>query len=254
MNGKAASLLRNIEKEQGIEIWMAAETGSHSFGLQTPDSDRDIRFIFAAKNIREYLSVKPKQEVISIKHAEYEIEGWDIFKASRLLRKSNPGIFEWFHSQTFDWTNHAYVLKIKDLIKSHYSLRILGQHYYHMCLTNIKFLEKIKGNNRKAHKTAVQAARAYLMLCCLLQKGVLPPLSVHQLFHEIDMESTLYTAIAELFQAKKNKEYFSEKELLKTAAMLKGTLILTKGTIQYLPDGKEMDEDLNEIIWECLGI
>lgn len=254
MNGNAASLLKNIEKENEIEILMAAETGSHSFGLQTPESDQDIRFIFASKNIREYLSIKPAHELILLKNADFEIEGWDLFKASRLLKKSNPGLFEWFHSRTFDFANKGYVLKINNLMQSHYSLRTLGKHYYNISLTNVKFLDKIKDNDKKAHKTLVQVARCYLMLCYLVEKKVLPPLSVQQLLNEINLDGTLYSTIEELFRAKRTNEYFSRRELLKTSALLEGELALIKGALTNLPDGIEMEEELNKIIWEFLGI
>ncbi|WP_158555852.1 DNA polymerase beta superfamily protein [Peribacillus glennii] len=243
-----------MEKENGVEIWMAAETGSHSFGLQTPESDRDIRFVFMQKNMRDYLSLKAKHEVITFKNAEFEIEGWDIFKAFRLMQKSNPGMFEWFHSRTIDISNHKFVCEIKELIQTHYSKRTLGLHYFNMCRTNLAYLKKIAVMEKKAHKTMVQVARCYLMLLVLLQKRRLPPLHIDELLNGASMNSAIRYSIEELFRLKKQNRYLSGKALMDTSVLLEEELIAIQSMLSGLPEGKGMEGELNELAWKCLGI
>ncbi|PLT34925.1 DNA polymerase beta superfamily protein [Bacillus sp. V5-8f] len=250
----AVSLLRRIEKENQVYIWMAAETGSHSFGLQTPESDCDIRFIFMQKNIREYLSLKPKREIITFKNQDYEIEGWDLFKAFRLMQKNNPGLFEWFYSRTFDLTNHEFVNKIRALMQTCYSKRTLGLHYFNMSRNNLVFTGHITDEGKKANKTMVQAARCYLMVCYILQKKTLPPLGVDQLLAETTFPSPVRLAIEKLFRSKKMNRYLPGNFLVETSVLLEAELDAIKSILPDLPEGNEMEEEMNRIIWNCLGI
>ncbi|MDQ0218017.1 hypothetical protein ELQ35_10815 [Peribacillus cavernae] len=254
MNEKAGSLLKSIEKENEIVIVMAAETGSHSFDLESPESDRDIRFLFVRANIREYLSIELQPDVISLWKSDYEIEGWDIFKAFRLILKSNPNLFEWFHSRTYEGSNEVFMAEMKSLMASHYSLRNLGQHYYHMCVSNLNQLSKNSGSDKKGHKTMVQAARCYLMLSFLLQKQALPPLAVSQLLKEVNMDWKLSSVFEGLFQAKRSDVYFSKEKILKIGSLFEGELISAKNLLITLPEGTDMEDRLNKTIWECLDI
>ena len=55
--------LVEIEKEHGVNILYAVESGSRAWGFESLDSDYDVRFIYAhAKNW--YLNILPKRDVI----------------------------------------------------------------------------------------------------------------------------------------------------------------------------------------------
>ena len=45
------NILKKIEKENFIKILLAVESGSRAWGIQSKDSDYDIRFVFKRKKI-----------------------------------------------------------------------------------------------------------------------------------------------------------------------------------------------------------
>lgn len=56
MENKILSILQALEKEQGIKVLLAVESGSRAWGFPSPDSDFDVRIIFAHPRNR-YLSL-----------------------------------------------------------------------------------------------------------------------------------------------------------------------------------------------------
>ena len=100
--------LKEIETAEQVRVLYAAESGSRAWGFASPDSDYDVRFIYA-REPEAYLSILPKRDVIEWQLDEtLDISGWDIQKMFRLLLKSNPTLFEWASSPvvyqtTDDW-------------------------------------------------------------------------------------------------------------------------------------------------------
>jgi predicted nucleotidyltransferase len=83
-----------------ITVVYAAEGGSRSWGWASLDSDFDIRFIYA-QSMHWYFSIEEgKKEVLEIPHTtnssvDAEYHGWELKKALKMLRESNPGLIEW---------------------------------------------------------------------------------------------------------------------------------------------------------------
>jgi predicted nucleotidyltransferase len=90
--------LLEIENDHNVKIVYAAESGSRAWGIESQDSDYDVRFIYAhAKNW--YLNILPKRDVIEYPLVdEYDYAGWDLRKTMFLMNKSNPVLFEWLKS------------------------------------------------------------------------------------------------------------------------------------------------------------
>ena len=92
--------LDQIEREDDVRIVYACESGSRAWGFESTDSDWDVRFIYV--HPRDwYLSIDvgEKRDVIERPiNDELDISGWDLRKALKLLRKSNPPLLEWLSS------------------------------------------------------------------------------------------------------------------------------------------------------------
>ncbi|MCX6880435.1 MAG: nucleotidyltransferase domain-containing protein [Verrucomicrobia bacterium] len=98
MSAEIDALLERLEHHHGVRILYACESGSRAWGFASPDSDFDIRFIFA-KPEAAYVSVTDGLESIDLPlEGLLDAGGWDVRKAARLLDKSNGALVEWLHS------------------------------------------------------------------------------------------------------------------------------------------------------------
>ncbi|MGE7905748.1 nucleotidyltransferase domain-containing protein [Peribacillus sp. NPDC094092] len=252
MKENLISRLRYLEKKEDMTILMAAVTGSHSFGLSSCQSDYDVRFIYVHNDKRSYLRLSQPVEVIQMKEDLFDMEGWDIFKSSRLILKSNPALFELFQSRIKLITHPDFYRKMNHLMADCYSKKVLGHHYYRMMSGNLQQLTKARGSERKELKTWVQVYRSYLILEYMIQQGSLPPLSVWELLDSVSIDQELKARIAWIFKAKQMEEYISGDESEKNLLIMEGKSLSLKNEITKLLQGKSMETELNELIWTIL--
>ncbi len=95
--------MESIQKQADMEnkqVLFASIVGSHAYGLSNSNSDFDVKWIYVEKDRRKYLSLTRPSDVLLQTCTPIEMEGWDIFKASHLFHKSNPGMFEWLTTGT----------------------------------------------------------------------------------------------------------------------------------------------------------
>src|SRR6478609_457570 len=91
-------VLARLEAEQNVRVLYACESGSRAWGFASRDSDYDVRFLYVHRR-DWYLSVEDRRDVIEKPIAEdLDVSGWELRKALRLLRKSNPPLHEWLKS------------------------------------------------------------------------------------------------------------------------------------------------------------
>lgn len=86
--------LKEIEEKERIKILYAVESGSRGWGFESKDSDYDVRFIYAHPP-DSYLSINGKKD--NIEHPVstlLDVSGWDIKKALKLFKNSNPPLYE----------------------------------------------------------------------------------------------------------------------------------------------------------------
>lgn len=101
MREKIELELERIEKENGVKILFAVESGSRAWGFPSKDSDYDVRFVYIHP-VEWYLSIHDKRDVIEYPISDdLDISGWDIKKALQLFAKSNPALLEWIRSPIF---------------------------------------------------------------------------------------------------------------------------------------------------------
>ncbi|MCL2457405.1 MAG: nucleotidyltransferase domain-containing protein [Desulfobulbus sp.] len=96
--------LDDIEREHGVKVLYAVESGSRGWGFASADSDFDVRFIYVHEP-EWYLGVAPeeKRDVLELgiemtPAGELDINGWELRKALKLFRQSNPPLLEWLSS------------------------------------------------------------------------------------------------------------------------------------------------------------
>lgn len=130
--------LRGAEREHGVRVLYAVESGSRAWGFASPNSDYDVRFIYA--HPRDWylaVDVEERRDVIEYPIVDLiDINGWDLRKALRLLHKSNPSFVEWLHSPVVYRDEDGFAERTRALLPEIYSVDKGLHHYLHMADRN----------------------------------------------------------------------------------------------------------------------
>jgi hypothetical protein len=90
--------LEELARQHQVTIISAIESGSRSWGFPSPDSDYDVRFVYAHAP-EWYIQLDPERDVIELPvNAVLDIGGWDVRKAMTLANSGNSVIQEWLIS------------------------------------------------------------------------------------------------------------------------------------------------------------
>lgn len=137
--------IKAAETEHGVKVLYAIESGSRAWGFESPNSDFDVRFIYAHPK-EWYLAVnlEDKRDVIEYPIVdEIDINGWDIRKALKLFWKSNPAFIEWLQSPIVYVDDDHFADKARDLMPLIASSQKGIYHYLHMAKGNFReYLKK----------------------------------------------------------------------------------------------------------------
>jgi predicted nucleotidyltransferase len=133
---RVADALSSIEAERRVRVLYACESGSRAWGFASRDSDYDVRFLYVHER-DWYLSVEDRRDVIEVPiDDELDVSGWDLRKALRLLRKSNPALHEWLSSPLVYQQEAGFAAGFRALAAEFYSPGRCFTHYLHMAYGN----------------------------------------------------------------------------------------------------------------------
>ncbi len=243
--------LKKIETDHHIDVLFACEAGSRAWGYHSPESDRDIRYIYKYKELRDYLSIDDPPEVID--HSfPFDSQGWDVKKAFRLMRKSNPSLLEWSYSPIVYRNRDGFGNKLREIIKYGYSPYSLGKHYLNLAKRNLKDAE---GNSNLAGR---QKQVLYSLRSLMIIKGLSENQEISaQLFpgcmkHSSDGTSPELAAYLKLVNARKNSSLLFPGEVEEVIELIHCLLNCLEETVEDFGTGKQMTELLNKWFWESL--
>ena len=124
-------LLDRVERDHNVRVLFAVESGSRAWGFPSPDSDYDVRFVYVHR--REwYLSVEDRRDVVELTDGDLDVSGWELRKALRLLRKSNPSLLEWLGSPLVYREDTTFTRDLRALANECLSVERCFQHYFHL--------------------------------------------------------------------------------------------------------------------------
>lgn len=189
--------LHAVEQEHDVRIVLAVESGSRAWGFASPDSDFDVRFIYVPRT-EWYLAVdlEEKRDVIDYPIVdEIDLNGWDVRKALRLLRKSNPALVEWLQSPLVYIEYGGFGRGARALLPTAYAL-ISGYHHYRS-MAKTTFLEHLQGE-QVSLKKYFYVLRPLLAMRWLARYQRPAPIEFDKLLHLIGEQTGLCEAIEEL--------------------------------------------------------
>jgi len=175
--------LRWLEKDKDVKIIYACEAGSRAWGFASDNSDWDVRFLYV-KPLSWYVSINEKQrDVIEYvnKGNDLDIVGWDIRKALRLLKKSNPALLEWLNSP-IQYIKDDSLQDLQDAASIYYSPKSLLWHYLHMARGNVR--EYLRGKDQVWLKKYLYVVRPLMACNWIEQHNGIPPVNFETLLFE----------------------------------------------------------------------
>jgi uncharacterized protein len=124
--------LDGVATENGVRIPWAIESGSRAWGFPSPDSDYDCRFVYVRPS-QTYLSLWPVRDVIETPlDAIFDVNGWDLAKALRLLVKGNATVVEWLQSPIVYSGDEDFRDRMLTLASRVIDPVLLQRHYLHV--------------------------------------------------------------------------------------------------------------------------
>lgn len=138
--------LNAIRAKHDVRILYACEAGSRAWGFESPDSDYDVRFIYAhAPSWYMSINVEHKRDVIEDASAPpLDIAGWDIRKALMLLFKGNQSLLEWLESPIIYLESDDTAKRMRDYASTWYSGEAGIYHYVSIARNNYR--QYLKGS------------------------------------------------------------------------------------------------------------
>ncbi len=231
--------LNKIKKTNRIKIILAIESGSRAWGFPSDNSDYDVRFIYI--NPKDwYLTIADKRDVIELPIDDLlDINGWDIQKALKLMRKSNPPLLEWLSSpiqykvvkQEFD--------KLLDLSTPSFLPETTCHHYLSMAK---KYVTEIEKSGTVKLKTYMYAIRS--ILCCkwIVAYLMQPPMNIFDLLAKTSNDNTFTEIITRLVEEKsKHSEGYRVKHYDQIDTHIREIIYETQNNIPKNPERSDIE-------------
>lgn len=197
-NDEIETELRRLEKLNNIKIVYACESGSRGWGFASPDSDYDIRFIYAHP-MDWYLSVFPGKDTIDIPiSGDSDMGGWELRKSFALLKKSNCALIEWLSSPIVYRQDLAAIQYLSGLVDAAF-LSISACHHY-LSMAKGKLTDILNSNEVKL-KSYFYALRASLCALYITDHQSPPPMQIAPLIEEY-VPAQLFVPYRELWKQK----------------------------------------------------
>jgi predicted nucleotidyltransferase len=200
-----AEILRRLaraEQEHDVRILMAIESGSRAWGFASPNSDFDVRFIYAHP-ADWYVAVDLEERRDVIEYGitdDIDLNGWDLRKALRLFWKSNPAFVEWIQSPIRYIVDGGFMDGARALLPHVYGTDSGIHHYRSMAKTNYRGYLRA---GQVPLKKYFYVLRPLLSVRWIERHGGAAPLEFERLLAMLDDQPALVGDIRDLLARKR---------------------------------------------------
>jgi len=203
MQARIRDTLAEIETVHQVKVLFACESGSRGWGFASRDSDYDVRFIYVHQ-LDWYLTLDRKRDVIEKPiDDELDVAGWELSKALKLMRNSNPALIEWLHSPINYQKDELFYQQFEQLAAKFYSPLKARYHYLSIAKRNLH--TDFKGEQVRLKKY-FYILRAILALCWIEQSKEMPPMAFRQLVDATVTNKAVLAEVDELLILKRNAD------------------------------------------------
>lgn len=241
MNILVPEKLSEIERTMGITVLYAAESGSRAWGFESTDSDFDVRFIYKRPK-SEYLRLNETRDVIELPiNDTWDVTGWDLAKALRLLHKSNPTLFEWL-SSPICYRDTGFSERIQPLLAEYFSPSRMLYHYLSMCRNNIRNYLQGETVNLKRY---LYSLRPVLACLWVIEYDEPPPMKFSVLAEKLlpdNLRSSVNYLLAEKMKSSEKSEIQHMNDI---ETFINESVIRVKAYIETLHEPQRSWDSLN---------
>ena len=194
--------LAAVEANENVRIVMAIESGSRAWGFASPNSDFDVRFIYARPR-DWYLAVDLEEQRDVIEYPivdDIDLNGWDVRKALRLFWRSNPAVVEWIQSPICYRSHGVFAEGMRVLLPDVYTSEKGMFHYRSMAKTNYRGYLMA---DMVPLKKYFYVLRPLLAVRWIEAYHTAPPIEFQSLLHLLDQQPDVLAEIDLLLERKK---------------------------------------------------
>lgn len=243
--------IKEIEAKENIRVLHVIESGSRAWGLASPDSDYDVRFIYV-RDRNFYLSLCENKDFIDWELNEVlDINGWDIKKVLQHFHKSNATLFEWSNSPVVYYTTDEWKKLYDEVAGKYFACKSSMYHYYGTA--NKNYHEYLMEDMVK-YKKYFYVLRPILACKWIEEKKCPPPVLFDELFDSV-LEEDMKPVIADLLTKKvQMSESDKAPKIEKVNQYVEEKLIYYKNLLEGMDDDRNPDwEPLEEVFKKVIG-
>lgn len=227
--------LLEIEEKEKVRVLYAVESGSRAWGVESPDSDYDVRFVYVRCR-EDYLKLEEQKDVIEWQLDEVlDINGWDLKKTLVQFHKGNATLFEWANSPIVYKTTEEWEA-VYESAKPYFSVKAALYHYYGTA--NSTFKQYLQEDEVK-YKKYVYALRPLLACKYIEERHEIPPVKFEDLLKQ-SLPEKLREEIKEMLMIKAESD---EKDLKPKMSVIQE--YIEKEIDRYGQLSKAMADDRN---------
>lgn len=229
--------LREIEEQEHVKILYAVESGSRAWGVASPDSDYDVRFVYV-RRLEDYLSVREQRDVIEWQLDEVlDMNGWDLKKALAQFHRGNATLFEWANSPIVYLTTQEWQT-VDSGCRKFFSEKVALCHYYGTA--NGTFRQYLQGEQVR-YKKYIYALRPLLACKFITEHHTIPPVLFDDLLRQ-ELSGELRTEIAQMLLVKTQaRECALHPKLPLIQQFIEESIIQYGQLSKLLPDDRNSD-------------
>ena len=215
LTDKIIELVNQVSEEYDVKLLFCIESGSRAWGMESEDSDYDVRFVFY-RGPSEYTKINPKSDVITACFNEkfercapegclIDMQGFDLIKFSKMLSSSNPTVIEWLNSDILYIGERPkeYVKFSKEL----FNYKSLYYHYKSMGKQN--YLKYIKPQNLATPKKYLYTCRGIMNAIYVKEFKRLPnvnfPVTLLELYESNHITQEIFDTLMNIIENKKSQ-------------------------------------------------
>ena len=196
--------LTHIAHTEPLHFLLAVESGSRAWGFASPDSDYDVRAIYIRPQ-QYYLQIDEAKDTFEfIENQWFDVGGWDIRKALRLLRKSNAVLLEWLRSPMVYTQDDDFIGRLNALAPQYVQAAALLHHYRGIAGNALRSMDLAQSVKLKKW---FYVLRPLLAARWAVKQGGIPPMTLVELMSEWQTDYAAQIADLVAIKAEQDESY-----------------------------------------------